>query len=328
MREETDICDFPGDPLLSKLPFPHRAVFYPMGFPLEVETNSPDVLDALRKSWQMFPQQFIEEPLQMSVGVSQGDWSKLSQAPLLRSRSHLMSIVSDAGNFLSCDLSRGFIFGWVTEQLVEEESFFRYHFLDVSVLTAIQQLHLAPVHAGLVARNGQGVALCGNSSSGKSTMAYACARAGWTFVADDATFLLRKRADRYAIGNPHTIRFRESARRLFPELSHYACGTRPNGKLGIEAFTSNLPIATSPGCSIEHVVFLNRNGSSVAQLRRCQQVRAIDWCSRFAEWGDDGARSHQAEAYRRLAGCSVWEMEYRDLDSGVARLEQLTQACG
>ena len=159
-------------------------------------------------------------------------------------------------------------------------------------------------------------------------MAYACARAGWTFVADDATFLLRKRADRYAIGNPHTIRFRESARRLFPELSHYTCGTRPNGKFGIEAFTRHLPITTSPGCSIEHVVFLNRNGSSVAQLRPCRQVRAIDWCSRFAEWGDDGARSHQAEAYRRLAECSVWEMEYRDLESGVARLEQLIWPAG
>ena len=75
MRKQTDICDFPEDPLLSKLPFPHRAVFYPMGFSLEVETNSPDVLNALSKSWQMFPQQFTEEPLRMSVGVSQGDWS-------------------------------------------------------------------------------------------------------------------------------------------------------------------------------------------------------------------------------------------------------------
>jgi hypothetical protein len=328
MREETDICEFPLDPLLSKLPFPHRAVFYPLGFPLEVETNSPEVLHALSKSWQIFPQQFTEEPLRMSVGVSQGDWPTLPQAPLLRSRSHLMSIVSDAGNFLSCDLSRGFIFGWVTNQLVEDESFFRYHFLDASVLTAIQQLHLAPVHAGLVARNGQGVALCGNSSAGKSTLAYACARAGWTFVADDATFLLRKRPDRYAIGNPHTIHFRENARRLFPELSHYVCATRPNGKFGIEASTHNLPIATAPGCSIEHVVFLNRNGSRVAQLKSCRQVRAIDWCSRFAEWGDDDARSHQAEAYCRLAECRVWEMEYRDLESGVAQLEELTQATG
>lgn len=326
MREETEVCEFPPDPLLSKLPFPHRAVFYPMGFPLEAETNSPEVIAALRKSWHIFPSQFSEEPLRMSVGVSPGHGQEPPAPPLLRSRSHLLSIVSDADNFLTCDLSRGFIFGWVTNQLLENESFFRYHFLDVSVLTAIQQLHLAPVHAGLVARNGQGVALCGNSSAGKSTMAYACARAGWTFVADDATFLLRKRPDRYAIGNPHTIHFRENARDLFPELSHYVCGTRSNGKFGIEASTRNLPIATAAGCSIEHVVFLNRNGSRVAQLKPRRQVRAIDWCSRFAEWGDDGARSHQAEAYRRLAECSVWEMEYRDLESGVARLEELTQA--
>jgi len=323
--ERLDICEFPSDPLLSKQPFPHRAVLHPLGFPLEIETNSPEVIHSLRKSWHMFPQQFTEECLRMSVGVSPGGGQQLPRPPLLRSKSHLMSIVSDAENFLTCDFRGGFIFGWVTSKLVEEETFFRFHFLDVSILTTIQQLHLAPLHAGLVARNGQGVALCGNSSAGKSTMAYACARAGWTYVADDATFLLRRHHHRFAIGNPHTIHFRESARQFFPELSHFTAATRPNGKFGIEAFTRDLPIATAPGCCIEHIVFLNRNGAGAAELKPCHKARAVDWCTRFAEWGDDHTRSRQAEAYKRLAECNVWEIEYQDLESAVARLEKLTQ---
>jgi hypothetical protein len=311
--------------LLSKLLFRHREVLYPLGFPVEIETNSPEVVDALRKSWHLFSQQFEEEPLRMSVGVSEDPDARFPRRPLVRSRGHLMSVVSDAGNFLTCDLGRGFIFGWVTKRLVEDQVFFRYHFLDACVLTAIQQLHLAPLHAGLVARNGTGVALCGNSSAGKSTMAYACARAGWTYVADDATFLVRKHHDCYAIGNPHTIRFRESARQLFPELSHYIADTRPNGKVGIEAFTRDLPITVAPGSSIEHMVFLNRKGSGPAQLKPCHTAKVMDWCLHYAKWGDDSARSRQAETYQRLAKSRVWEMEYRDLDNAVARLGELTE---
>ena len=157
-------------------------------------------------------------------------------------------------------------------------------------------------------------------------MAYACARAGWTFVADDATFLLRKRADRYAIGNPHTIRFREMPETCFPNslITFAAPGRMASSELKpLHAIYQSL---LRPDVPLSTLYFSIGMVRGVAQLKPCRQVRAIDWCSRFAEWGDDGARSHQAEAYRRLAECSVWEMEYRDLESGVARLEELTQA--
>ena len=325
MNSNTEICEFPSDPVLSRLPFAHSAVLYPMGFPLEVETNSPEVVQALRKSWQMFPQQFTETPLRMSVGVLEDGRPELPRPPLVRSRFNLLSIVSDANNFVTGDFNSGSIFGWVSSRLLEDVSFLRFHFLDVSILTVLQQLHLAPVHAALVARKGQGIAFCGNSAAGKSTLAYACARAGWTFVADDASFLLRRGSDRYAIGNSHVIHFRDSARDLFPELRECIAYTRPNGKFGMEAYTRNLPITTAPGTSIEHIVFLNRNGCEVPTLKSCRKTRAIDWCSRFSDWADDDTRLRQRETYRRLEACNVWEFEYRDLDSAIARLEDLIQ---
>jgi hypothetical protein len=321
-----NVCDFPEDPVLSKVPFEHRAVLYPMGFPLEIETNSPAVIQALRKSWEMFSPQFAEEPVRMSVGVTESDGPDPVTAPAIRSRLNLLSIVSDAGNFLSGDFATGCIFGWLTSGLVEDESFCRFHFLDVSVLTVLQQRYLAPIHGALVARNGQGVAFCGNSAAGKSTIAYACAREGWTYVADDATYLLQDSAQRYAIGNSHVIHFREGARDLFPELGGRVPYTRPNGKFGMEAYTRDLPISTAPGTAIDHIVFLNREDSARPKLIRSKEERAAEWCSRFVDWGDHDTRLRQLNAYRRLHACTVWEFKYSDLRSAVACLDHLIQA--
>jgi hypothetical protein len=314
---------FPSDPVLSDVVFPHRAVLYPLGFPLEIETNSPDVIEAAKDSWIEFPQQFAVRPVRVSIGVSNEQHGVLSPPPVVRSRAHLMSIVGDSENFLHCDFDSGFVFGWVSHRTVTEKPFFRHHFIGTSVLTTIQQLYLAPLHGALVAKDGKGVALCGESCAGKSSMAYACARTGWTFVADDATFLLREHPHRYAIGNPHRIHLREGARQLFPELAHYHATTRPNGKYGLEIPTRNLPITTAAGCSVEHVVFLNRHGSDGVQLTPCSTVRAQEWCAQFAQWGDQRVRSHQAQTYSRLAKCQVWEIEYRDLDDAVQRLGEL-----
>jgi hypothetical protein len=125
------------------------------------------------------------------------------------------------------------------------------------------------------------------------------------------------------MGNPQMIRFRENASQLFPELSHHPGVTRLNGKFGIEACTRDLPITVALGCAIEHVVFLNRKGTVAAELMPGHPIKAINWCLRYAKWGDDQFRSHQADTYRRLAGSGIWQLNYRDLDSAVARLKRL-----
>lgn len=320
-----NFCDFPSDPVLSRVPFEHRALLYPMGFPLEVETNSPAVIKALRKSWEMFSPQFAEKAVRMSVGVTDSHGQEPVKTPAIRSRLNLLSIVADAGNFLSADFASGCIFGWLTTGLLENESFCRFHFLDVTVLTVLQQRHLAPIHGALVDRNGKGMAFCGNSAAGKSTIAYACARAGWTYVADDATYLLQNSPRPYAVGNSHVVHFREGARDLFPELRGRVPYIRPNGKFGMEAYTRDLPITTAPGTTIEHIVFLSRIEGARSKLTRCEATKSTEWCSRFVEWGDAATRLRQLEAYRRLHTCNVWDFEYSDITNAVARLEDLIQ---
>jgi len=49
------------------------------------------------------------------------------------------------------------------------------------------------------------------SGAGKSFLAYACARAGWTYTSDDASFLLNKAVRRQWSATATRLRFRPSA---------------------------------------------------------------------------------------------------------------------
>jgi hypothetical protein len=180
----------------------------------------------------------------------------------------------------------------------------------------------------LIARGDCGVVLCGDSFAGKSTLAYASARAGWTYISDDGTFLVRDRSDLYAVGNPHFIRFREDARELFPELAGRLAVLRPNGKVGIEMSTRDLPIAVAPGARIEHVVFLDRQRSGPAHLRHYPKDQTRSWCENFVSFGTDEVRLAQTRCHQRLLDASLWELSYQNFDDAIRRLDELVESGG
>jgi hypothetical protein len=314
------------DPVLSLCPLPLRARFYPLGFPLDLETNSTGVMQAAHEGWGLFKQVFDERPMRFSLGVAPGENGEIPPKSKFFSREHLMTLTANADNFVAMDFKEGYAFGWVTPAVAADRPVLRYRFLSASVLSMAAHLWLAPLHCALISRKGCGVALFGECAAGKSTLAYACARAGWTFLSDDSTHLLRNSSDRFAIGDPHSMHFREDARRLFPELADRLVVARPNGKIGIEVLTRELPIETAVTCSIDHIVFLDRNESSATRLRHYSKDEAMTWCEQYVNFGTADVRAAQLHCYRRLLGAGIWELHYNDFDSAIARLEQLVDS--
>lgn len=311
------------DVIMYDLPLPLRATFFPLGFPLELTTNSEAVIAAARESWSSFPPLYAERPVSLSLAVTEQDDEPLLTQPRFRTHLHLMSIVGDAHNQVICDFSRGCAAGWISRRVAENTALLRLRYLESSVMTLVVTAHLAPVHSALIARHGVGVALCGESFAGKSTLAYACARSGWSFVADDGTFLLRNRTDRYAVGNPYGIRFREDAKNLFPELAKHRIARRQNGRLGMEVRTSELPVTTARGCSIDHLVFLRRASSGPATMNRFDAGDALRWLHRATAYGPQEVQASQRQAYRRLLDAGIWELHYSDLADAIRLLNGL-----
>src|SRR5580704_9341424 len=101
------------DPYLHHAEMPLTAVYYPLGFPLEVTTNSRDVLDAAHENWGMFRKQFETPPMRLRIGVIEDGSTECPSAPVPRSQFGLMVQVADRSNFYVSNLSNGTIFGWI-----------------------------------------------------------------------------------------------------------------------------------------------------------------------------------------------------------------------
>ncbi len=316
------------DPVLSSFEFELRRTLYPFGCPLQLESNSMDVIDAAVEGWGAFEQTFDAQPVRLCLGVRGRSNGPLPLESIIRSRENLMSVIADADNFLLCDFNAGFAFGWVTEDTAADHPLLRYRFLDGGGATLVEQKMFTPLHGALVSRNGKGVMLAGDSFAGKSTLAYACARTGWTYVSDDAAFVVCERSDCYAVGDPHRIRFRPDAPSLFPELANHLSSVRPNGKIAIEVRTSDLRLNTAAGCDVDHFVYLNREGGArTASLHRISAERALkDW-SKYNVLGTAETLEARRRCHARLLRAQLWELRYANLDDAVARLGRLVD-CG
>jgi hypothetical protein len=315
------------DPILYDYALPLAGTFYPRGFSLEISTNSPDVLLAAEESWGTCGQAFNEAAVRMSIGVVQGGSDAALSPPVCRGRNNLISLVSDAQNFYSADLREGFGFGWVTQATVSNRAGFRYHFLEGMALCLLMSRYMTPIHAACVVLDRQGVLLCGDSGEGKSSLSFACARRGWTFVADDSSSLIRNRAERTVVGNPHQIRFRQSAIDLFPELAYERLTRRVNGELAIELPTSSLAhFSIALQAPVNHIVFLRRKNFAAVRLTRLSVERVLPWFEQVLTYGEPDVRKAQKASLRRLLTANLVEMTYSDLDSAVSCLESLVRS--
>jgi hypothetical protein len=316
------------DPLLCNVELPLREVFYPLGFAFEIITNRQAVLDAASESWRHSRPRDAGPVLQLRIGVTPGISGNCPPTPVARGQQHLISLVADGQNHATCDLKAGFAFAWLTEDALQNRSYARYHFLEAIALILISTTYATPIHAACVSRNGRGMLLCGPSGTGKSTLAYACARRGWIFTSDDASYLRHHASDLRVVGNSHQVRFRPSAKDLFPELRGRGITPRAEGKPSIEVPTAELPgIATADEALVHHIILLTRLPSAYAELRPLPREAAQQYFRQYLQLPDK-IQKMQSEAARSFATADVYELRYQDLDQAIDCLDLLAQDSG
>lgn len=273
----------------------------------------------------MFSQQFPVKPVEMRVTVLPEGAPSCPPPPVLRDNDHLVTLVADQDNCAVCDTRAGFAAVWLTPAAVADRPYLRHHFLDAVGFLLVDLRYLAPVHGACVVRNGRGVLLCGESGAGKSSLAYACARHGWTYVSDDASYLIRGRKDHVVIGTPHRIRFRDDAGELFHELRDRPVFLRGNGKMTIEVPTAELGgVATAREATVHSIVFLNRsNTPGSAHIAAFPVEEAFRKLEQVIYCGEPIVRDARKSALRDLLTLGPLELTYSDPITAVQVLEEL-----
>ncbi len=315
-----------NDPLFYDLELPVRALYHPLGFSVEIATNSEQVLAAAEESWGHFRRVFDEPPAQLRIAVLEGGLRECPAPPTLRGNRNLLVRVADAANFSVSNMELGFALCWLTPAVVANRGYLRYYFIEGMSWDLLQPLYLTSIHAACVRLGNSGVLLCGDSGAGKSSLAFACARKGWTFLSDDSTCLVRKFSQPVVVGNPYQIRFRDSAVELFPELRDRQITRRLNGKMSIEVSTASLPgIKTISECSVDYIVFLKRGEPGPPRLLPFPKETALQWFEQVICYGEEAVRESQRESLLNLLTAEVFELHYQGLDSAVATLGEMVR---
>jgi hypothetical protein len=320
---EGDPEEKPFDPYLYRAEMPFSATHFPMGFPLHLVTNSTEVLEAAQESWGMFEQRFDTPPMRVQVGILDDGSTEFPADITPRALGHLMLQVADSRNFFVTDLLRNFTFAWFATGTILRRNYFRYQMLEAMAMFHIANCHTMPIHAGCVSRNGHGVLLCGDSGAGKSSLSFACARAGWTYTTDDATYLVHGAEKRQVIGNCHILRLRPAAAELFSDIQGKEITQRAKGKPSIELSTAKWPgIVSSMDARVDSVVFLNRRDEGTPQLFRFPKESARRYLMRHCS-GAEELRGRQIALLENLLTAEIYELRYRDLDWAVDALDRL-----
>ncbi|QNI30745.1 aldolase [Alloacidobacterium dinghuense] len=308
---------------MPQVDLPLRARFFPLGFPLELATNSKAVMAAAEESWKHFRSQLVEEVLELHIAVQDADGSStLPPAPVYSQQWNTWLCVADANNFVMCDPNHGRSFGSVAQSTVDSSLYFRYHFLEAAAMWMISA-RTAPVHAACVSIFNSGMLLCGDSGAGKSSLAYAAARAGWTYLTDDASYLLLNGTNHQVVGNSHSIRFRNSGVELFPELEGRRITPRAAGKPAIEVPTTELHnLVTTDSAIVEYIIFLNRRSMNSDSLVPLSKESVLPWFMQFIT-GANESRVSQEAALKALLSVPIYELRYSTLDWAVQRLDKL-----
>lgn len=318
-----------NDPLMTRVPLDYDGLFYPYGFPVRIRSNSDITLKAAEISCSTYRQKFNFPPLDVRVLVSDSPSPARSEPPVFRSQGNLLTLVADSENFASLDLNTGFSFGWVTKATAEKTEYFRQCFLDVMIYCLLEIRHLVTLHSACVRRNETGVLLAGPSGAGKSSLAYACARRGWTYVSDDASAFLRESNRPVIIGHPHKFRFREPVGQLFPEFNGLKSTLRAYGKPTIEIRTKSLSgLHTADESTVHCVVFLNRQGFSGGEPELIPVSTELAWERlSFSVWAVQlAAFEERVAALERLLELPMYEIRYGALDPAIDLLDTLVES--
>jgi hypothetical protein len=315
----------PQDALLFDMDLPLCATFYPLGFAVDILTNDPAVLLAAQESFGHRRLRHGNATLQVRVGVSARGGDGCPPEPTRREYNHLYSLTADPENHAMLDLKTCTSFVWLNRSAVKNRLYLRYNFLEKVVYLLLGASVVTDLHAACISKNKKGILLCGDSGAGKSTLAYACARAGWTYTSDDTSYLINDAATPRVVGHSHRMRFRPTAKDLFPELAKYEVTPRMEGKPSLEIQSSELPVrSTAAEVEVFSIVYLNRSRSPQTRLVPLPFGTATER-TRKELFSAGEIRAKHEKILEILTPVPTFELQYSGLDYAIYELSRLVQ---
>jgi hypothetical protein len=210
-----------------------------LGIPVRFESNSRTVIeiaDEAMGAWRALaavPELIARRGVVVRVIVVEGDEGPARHAS---ARNYVPDakrvIIATPGSVGVADATRREALVHASRALVADREHFRYTMLEAVTLSLLSRFDRVPFHAAALMRGDSALLLAARSGVGKSTLAYAAARAGISVLAEDLVFLQRRPRLR-VWGWPGALHLPPDAVDHFPELAGRHAGLLANGKVKI-----------------------------------------------------------------------------------------------
>lgn len=191
---------------------------------------------------------------------------------------------------------------YVSDALLADRAGFRYGMLEALTWALLTRFDRQPFHAAGLAADDAVLLLAGGSGTGKSTLAYAAARAGMDVLTDDIVFLQSTPRIR-AWGARGPIRLLPEAAAHFAELAGLPPVRMYNGRMKVVA---PLPASRAPAAYDRCLICILGERRSRAEARRLTSAQLLAAMDPAAESGFSVFADTIEPVFRVLAGRGGW----------------------
>ncbi len=323
----------PADAMYNDAELAFRLELPVLGSPVRFESNSAQVIDAVRVSfgaWERMlahPDLLETDMARVRLFVHDGEEEPGVHAPLhYRCPDPHRLLVSTRGSLGVAEIDRMESYAFVTPQLVADGAHFRYGIVQALTLVLLTGRDRHPIHAATVARDDMALLLVGRSATGKSTLSYAAACDGLTVMGEDVAYAqVHPQLRVWAF--PGKIHLSDDARRHFPELGDRVATLQANGKTKLAVDPQahrDAPLVASR----VRVCLLSRAGGP-ARLESIERDEIEAALTEEIESGFDRHDDTIAEAASQLASPGGWRLHLSsDPAESVPFLHQMLDAIG
>ena len=222
-----------SDPLLLGAGADRALELEGVGFPITIETNDDRVERVAR---QLFGARRSQTTGDFSILLrllvhdvpEDAEWTPLQ--PVLRGQGDYFYLAASRASVVVGDCRAGFAFGFISERQAAHEEHLRSTMVQAPVLWTATQRALSAIHCAVVTLNGCSIMLRGRPNAGKTTLAYAALRQGFSLMCEDVAFAFSGSAGLELRGLPWLLYLKPDASRFFPELDGLEGLDRYNGE--------------------------------------------------------------------------------------------------
>ncbi len=297
--------------------------FQPMGFCLEIITNSSAILDAAHISFSRFGQvgDGVEPDFHFRLFTTNIENEFLEAPNFEMNGAQLYKTVGTAGT-LQADTNEGWAYGEFSPNIATNTAYFRWHFLELAFFLMLEAKGWMGVHAAALAKNDKAILIRAKSGGGKTTLAYAGARQRFQALAEDVVWL--DSSEQRWWGTPWSFHLLPDATTLFPELVGYQPVLQTNNELKLEVNLESIhPGSTTFSATPTAILLVERNKYGESRIEKISsqtlQARWPEACT-----GLEMKLPHHAQHMKTLFSHPCYRLHFGDnIEQALDLLEPL-----